>query len=284
MDSACQLNWGGYIPSPELQLAARALLSHRNGGAAALLLTGPPGAGKSAFAEALARAIGAELVVCQLHAWSDADELFVGVDVASAVAGDAEHVRQDGVLARVARIAEQRDRVVLLLDELDKASEHTEALLLDWLQSGRVPIRPGVHLRTRLDRVMVVATSNDQRPLSEALMRRFRRVEMRPLPLEVIERIVGDRSGAPKGVVTLGVRAAQEVARAEGNSALSPQEIAHAVREAWEIATSAQEVRMVLAAWAARTPAGREAARRSALIPALWAEIKRGRSATAERQ
>jgi MoxR-like ATPase len=271
------LGWGEYIPSPELRLAARALLSHRNGGAAALLLTGPPGAGKTAFAEALARAISAELVVYQLHAWSDADELFVGIDVASAVAGDAGHVRQDGVLARVARIAEERDRVVLLLDEIDKASEHTEALLLDWLQSGRVPIRPGVHLRTRLDRVLVVATSNDQRPLSEALLRRFRRVEVRPLPLEVVERIVAARSGAPRGVVTLGIRAAQEVARGEGNASLSPQEISHAVREAWELATSVTEVRMVLAAWAARTPAGREAARRSALVPALWAEIKRGR-------
>ena len=42
------------------------------------------------------------------------------------------------------------------LDEMDKAPESFEALFLDWLQTGRVPGKPGEHLYTNLDRFGVV--------------------------------------------------------------------------------------------------------------------------------
>ena len=265
----------GYIASPEVVVAARGAV-HRlgspaaGGGATALLLAGAPGVGKSALAEALAGALGAELVVSQLHAWTDADELFVGVDVAAAVAGDARAVRQPGVLARAAELAEE-GTVVLLLDEVDKAPERAEALLLDWLQTGRVPVAPGRHLRTRLDRVLVVLTSNGQRELGDALLRRCRRVEVPPLPVTAQEQILATWTGLPPGLVRVAWKAARLVAEADG-AALSLQEGRHLLGELL-LAEDLAEVRLSLAGWAARGPAGRALARKTPQAAAVWGEL-----------
>jgi MoxR-like ATPase len=264
-----------YIPSNAASQAIRALLSQQ-GGARALLVTGAPGTGKTALAEHIAREHGAPLHYALLHSWSGADDLFAGVNVPAAVAGAADHVHQPGVLALAAEASQRHPLVVVCLDELDKAPESVEALLLDWLQSGRVPVRPGHHIQTRLDRVVVVLTSNGQREHTDALIRRCRRLRMEPLKDDLRVQLAHERSGAPVGVVRLVDRACQMVARAEGNEALSLQEIAHACRETWEVASSAEEVAETLRAWAARSDEGIAAAdhrdvRR--LVAAIWGEI-----------
>jgi MoxR-like ATPase len=264
---ADRLRAAGYEPRRREMLAVTAALATVGAGARALLLDGPQGCGKSALAAAVAAAHEAPLVVAQFHAWTDADELFVGVDVVAAVAGDAAAVRQDGVLAVAARLAEEHDLVVVLLDEVDKGSERAEVLLLDWLQSGRVPIRPGVHLRTQLARVLVVLTSNGARPLSDALLRRVRRVRMEPLPVDVQERILHERTGMPAGVVRLAWRAA----RAVGGPELSLQEGERLLGEL-RFAESIADVRESLAGWAARDAAQNQTALR-ADVAALWGEL-----------
>ena len=264
----------------ESRQALRALVSQDGSRSArAVLITGAPGTGKTAFAEAVARELGAHFVYALLHPWSGADDLFVGVDVAAAVAGDADAVRQPGVLARVAEASAER-LVVLCLDELDKAPESVEALLLDWLQSGRVPVRPGEHLQTRLSNVIVVITSNGSRQHTDALLRRCRRLRLGPMPEELRVRLAAERSGAPVGVARLIDRACQTIAEAEGNTALSLQEIAHACHEVWAIAESPAEVREALRAWAARTDEGAAAVDRpevERLIGAIWGEVAAAR-------
>ena len=274
MDICDRLRAAGYEPRPAECLALRAV-ERAAGGVRALLLEGPPGCGKTALAEAYATATGARYVYALLHSWSDDQELFRGVDVCAAVAGDAARVSQPGVLA-VAAEASQKGPVVLCLDELDKAPERVEALLLDVLQSGRVPVRPGEHVSMRLDNVVVFLTTNAMRPITDALLRRVRRVRMQPLPVETIDRIVRERTGAPKGVVTLASRLARETARAEGNASLSLQEIAAFVRDAFTIAESADDVRILLAQWACRES---DAPARKADVAPLWGEIVRARRA-----
>jgi MoxR-like ATPase len=269
-----------YRHTPATAQAVAALMAQRGPGARALLVTGAPGTGKTALAEAIAREHGGHFIYALLHSWSGADDLFCGVNVPAAVAGEATAVHQPGVLALAAQASHRERLVVVCLDEVDKAPESVEALLLDWLQSGRVPLRPGEHLETRLDRVIVVLTSNGARPHTDALLRRCRRLRMQPLPAELRVELAASRSGAPVGVVRLMDRAAQLVARAEGNEALSLQEIAHACAEAWTVADSADAVAEVLRCWAARTDEGAAAVdtpevRR--LIAAIWGEIMASR-------
>ena len=265
-----------YQYSNNARQAVRALLGQIGGGARALLVTGAPGTGKTALAEAIASDYGAVFLYALLHSWSGADDLFAGISVPAAVAGDAANVTQPGVLALAAEASQNNQLVVVCLDELDKAPESVEALLLDWLQSGRVPVKPGYHLQTRLERVLVVITSNGQRPHTEALIRRCRRLRMEPLPIPLRVELAAARSGAPKGVVTLVDKACQVIAQAEGNNALSLQEIANACREIWAVCQSAQEVGEALAAWAAR---GDEAARvvntpqLRKLCGSIWGEV-----------
>ncbi len=265
------LRRAGYEPRREELIALQALEGAT--GVRALLLEGPPGSGKTALAEAYASASGARLVYALLHSWSDDQELFRGVDVVAAVAGDAERVAQPGVLA-VAAAASHDGNVVLVLDELDKAPERVESLLLDVLQTGRVPVRPGEHIAMRLDRVTVLATSNGARPHTDALLRRVRRVRMRPLPIETLDRLVAERAGAPAHIARLASRVARECARLEGTEAISLQEIAMFARDAWAVASNVEDLRILLAQTICRVS---DAAAGKVDLAPLWGEINAAR-------
>ncbi len=258
-----------YILRDPERLALRQLEHHRSSDLRpALLLEGPPGCGKTALAAHHAEQIGGRLVYGMLHAWSDADELFAGVNVVAAVAGDAARVHQPGVIA-VAAEASQQGPTVLCLDEIDKAPERVEALLLDVLQTGRVPVRPGEHLLADPQHLRVMITSNAQRELSDALLRRCIRVRMQPLSIAQVCALLDGR--APTGVISMAAKAAVEIAKAEGNSALSLQEIGRVVDGAM-LAQSYDELREIVAQNAARRAEGHTAARKADFAP-LWGQI-----------
>lgn len=249
------------------------------GGSKTVILEGPPGVGKSALADAVAKIVNARFVAYQFHAWSDADELFVGVDVCAAVAGDAALVRQEGVLGKVARLS-QESIVVLLLDEIDKCPERTEYLLLDWLQTGRVPIQPGVHLYTNLDRVMTFITSNGYRELSIATTRRAARVMMRPLPVKQQEILIRSKTGLDRGFIRTLWKLARAVATEEKNDALSIQEGVRLAIATWLHAEDLNDINILLCQWAARSEKGREAVRQNNFqqqAKAAWSELCRAR-------
>lgn len=273
----------GYEPRRAELLALSAMFSpspSRQSGIKAALLEGPPGCGKTSLTQAVSRVLNAAYVYHLLHSWSDDQELYVGVDVGAAVEGDAPNVRQPGVLALAAG-ASHSQVTVLCLDEVDKVQERTEYLLLDFLQTGRVPVRPGVHLQGNQDNLVVFLTSNGARPLSDALLRRVRRIRMAQLPAETMEAICHRESGVPLGVCRLLRKAAQEVA-AKDEATLSLQELICLAADVWRHASSYDDVREYLAQWAARGEAGAAAARQIDLAP-LWGEVLAARRGAAKK-
>ncbi len=241
-----------------------------------ILISGLPGCGKTAFAETVATTLGSPFYYHLLHSWSDDQELFAGINVSSAVAGDADRVHQDGVLAKAAKASQKTtdDKpVILCLDEIDKTQERTEYLLLDFLQSGRVPVRPGEFLQADLSKLVVICTTNNERELAGATLRRFQRVNMKSLKTKTIDEILSNKTGLSTGIVKLGRKAAYSVAESEQRpvSEITIQELENMLLDCKEIPQSKIDCGMIVKSWASKEDTAPDRQKTSA----FWAELKK---------
>ena len=151
-----------------------------------LLAEGPAGAGKTELGKVLAAMLDTELVRLQcyegldearaLFEWNYQKQLLrIQADRRDGRAWDEvshEIFSRDYLLARplLHAITAPR-RVVLLIDEIDKADPEFEAFLLEVLSDFQVSV-PELGTITARHRPAVVLTSNRTRDLSEALLRR----------------------------------------------------------------------------------------------------------------
>jgi len=151
-----------------------------------LLVEGPAGAGKTELAKVAAAMLGTELIRLQcyegldeahaLYEWNYQKQLLrLQVDREKATSWEelAGHVfSRDYLLERpLLRAIVAPRRVVLLIDEVDKADEEFEAFLLEVLSDYQVSV-PELGTIRAVERPVVVLTSNQRRELSEALKRR----------------------------------------------------------------------------------------------------------------
>jgi MoxR-like ATPase len=151
-----------------------------------LLAEGPAGAGKTEIGKVLASLLDTELVRLQcyegldearaLYEWNYQKQLLrIQSDQAEQRGWEqvSEHIfSRDYLLERpLLRAITAPRRVVLLIDEVDKADEELEAFLLEVLSDFQVTVPELGTLRTDHPPV-VVLTSNRARELSEALRRR----------------------------------------------------------------------------------------------------------------
>lgn len=261
----------------EERLAVEAMKAQNDGKMRVALLQGPPGCGKTRLAEVVAQELGATFVSYLCHTDTSAEDLFVGVDVASAVAGEAHNVRQPGALLRAVR-ASHKGLTVLLLDEVDKLAERAENFLLSFLQSGAVPTEPGCWEYACVDRLWVFLTSNATRELSDAMMRRCRRVRMIALPDEVMIEVAKEETGVPHEVAKMALRRAKDLAGTEG-TVLSVQEFSALCRDIWTIAQSADDVRVFFGQWVIRHLSDEDATKalRQVVTADIFARVKHHR-------
>lgn len=151
-----------------------------------LLVEGPAGVGKTEIAKVLAELLQTDLIRLQcyegldeskaLYEWNYQKQLLrIQTDTAQALSweGASEHIfSQDYLLKRpLLQAISARQKVVLLIDEVDKADEEFEAFLLELLSDFQVSI-PELGTVRAVHRPVVILTSNRVRELSEALKRR----------------------------------------------------------------------------------------------------------------
>jgi MoxR-like ATPase len=176
----------GYLADEGLATVAWLALTMRR----PLMLEGEPGTGKTALAEALAEALGAELIRLQCYEGIDASQALYDWDfprqvlhlraVEATKAGDAaldveavEHSLFDErfLLARPILQALRSPNAVLLVDEIDRADDEFEAFLLEVLSTHAVTI-PELGRIEAKNPPLVVLTSNRTREVHDALKRR----------------------------------------------------------------------------------------------------------------
>ena len=150
-----------------------------------LLIEGAAGVGKTEVAKVMAQALGRDLVRLQcyegldeskaLYEWNYQKQLLTiqmnqGAEDRQAL---KESIFTDEFLLPrpLLQSIQSKERVVLLIDEIDKADEEFEAFLLELLSEMQVTVPELGTLRAKTT-PFVILTSNRARPLSEALRRR----------------------------------------------------------------------------------------------------------------
>lgn len=252
-DTKNKLESVGYWADNEIINAINALMNGRNN---IIYLQGPAGAGKSFLPESISKVYDCPMIFYQMHQWVTAVDMFTSINTEAVVTGDSGNIRQDGVLALTARYS-HKGYVVLCLDEIDKAPESVEYMLLDWLQSGRTPIGPGTFLFANMKNIFVFITSNNFRPMSEPLLRRMRRLFLSPMSPERMEDIILQKTKTDIPLVTKTRYVAYEIAKTEG-TILSIQEMCYLIEELLQCCYTVDDVKIAMSGWACRKDAGRK--------------------------
>ena len=162
------------------------IASPRIGG---VLLRGPPGVGKTAMVELLAKYLDAKLVYYQATVGTAEDDLLYKFIPNEKTKSGIEITM--GPVPKALLLSKKR-RVVLLIDEFDKTRPGADSLLLDVIQNFRISLYLGKKKIIKGDpkNLFIFLTSNDFRELSEPLVRRLLNVYIHPLSPKDIFRIL----------------------------------------------------------------------------------------------
>jgi MoxR-like ATPase len=163
-----------YLTSPGLQAAVNCALALER----PLLVKGEPGTGKTLLAEAIALALGTRLLTWNVKSTTRAQDGLYVYDTVQRLYdsrfgdGDVRDIRRYirfGPLGEAFRSAE---RVVLLIDEVDKADLEFPNDLLHELDRMRFRILETNQEVEAKARPVVVVTSNNEKELPDAFLRR----------------------------------------------------------------------------------------------------------------
>lgn len=175
---------GYIIGQPQALLVWAALHNRPTSGA---FLFGPAGSGKSYLPQALAKVLGKEIVFCQCFPGTREDDLLVKLIPDDESRSGIKAV--DGPILEAAKLSQDR-AVFLVLDEWDKTRPSADSFLLDFLQSGRIRFN-GRSCTARLENLVVWITANDERELSEPLLRRLPLIRFDHLPASLVREALG---------------------------------------------------------------------------------------------
>ena len=188
------LEKAGYIPNMNISYATAGAIEGMP-----LLIEGAPGVGKSSLATATAKMLGLPLIRVQFYEGLTYDKILYDYDYqrqlltiesiksvlehnlkgksiqeAVQTASSLDFYGKEFLIERpILRAINGKERCVLLLDEIDKASEEIEYTLLEVLENFSMSIPQYGTVTCPEDmRPVVLLTSNNYRELSDALKRR----------------------------------------------------------------------------------------------------------------
>ncbi len=163
-----------YLASKSLSMAVNAAIVLEK----PLLIKGEPGTGKTVLAEAVAESLGADLISWHIKSTTKAQQGLYEYDAVARLrdsqlgdprVGDISHYIRRGKLWQ-AFAASQRP--VLLIDEIDKADiEFPNDLLLELDRMEFDVYETGERIKAR-QRPVVIITSNNEKELPDAFLRR----------------------------------------------------------------------------------------------------------------
>jgi len=148
-----------------------------------VLLEGEAGVGKTEAAKALARVLGSRLIRLQcyegldvahaVYEWNYSRQLLHILASKEGTVTEKELFGPEFLIRRpLLEAVESPDRVVLLIDEIDRADEEFEAFLLEVLSDFQITIPEIGTISAVPHKPAVVLTSNRTRELHDALKRR----------------------------------------------------------------------------------------------------------------
>ena len=164
----------GYLTNDALESAVNCALALER----PLLIKGEPGTGKTLLAEAIRDATGAQLVSWNIKSTTRAQDGLYVYDTVQRLYdsrfgdGDVKDIRRYIRLGPLGQAFSAPDRVVLLIDEVDKADIEFPNDLLHELDRMRFKILETNDEVIARQRPIMVITSNNEKELPDAFLRR----------------------------------------------------------------------------------------------------------------
>ncbi|WP_088329049.1 MoxR family ATPase [Lacimicrobium sp. SS2-24] len=163
-----------YIASKELQLAVNAAVTLER----PLLIKGEPGTGKTLLAEEVARSLNTDLIAWHIKSTTKAQQGLYEYDAVSRLRdsqlGDprVQDIGNYIVKGKLWHAFEAQQRPVLLIDEIDKADIEFPNDLLQELDRMEFYVYETRQTVRAAQRPIVIITSNNEKELPEAFLRR----------------------------------------------------------------------------------------------------------------
>ncbi|WP_339779731.1 MoxR family ATPase [uncultured Thalassospira sp.] len=163
-----------YVATEDLMVAVNAAITLQR----PLLVKGEPGTGKTVLAEEIARSLGKKLITWSIKSTTRAQQGLYEYDVVSRLRdsqlGDARvhDIANYIVKGKLWDAFEADDAPVLLIDEIDKADIEFPNDLLQELDRMEFYVYETQKMVTAVNRPIVIITSNNEKELPDAFLRR----------------------------------------------------------------------------------------------------------------